>query len=147
MGLQLGLPRSLYSTFIRASRLTLAAANSFIQLGGATAKFGDPTGRLGPRAQEHRSVRVANMAAMHMQLKRISASIEDYGRRYGYTKEWVWRRALTNNNVWWNKTPFVEVLRDLGMYMRLGPMLGRDTYVTAFRDYLVHSKQEYLLYS
>ena len=70
------------------------------------------------------------MAAMHMQLKRISASIEDYGRRYGYTKEWVWKRALTNNNVWWNKTPFVEVLRDLGMYMRLGPMLGRDTYVT-----------------
>lgn len=120
-------------------------ANSIIQLGGATAKFGDPTGRLGPRATEHRSVRVANMAAMHMQLKRISASIEDYGRRYGYTKEWVWRRALTNNNTWWNKTPFVEVLRDLGMYMRLGPMLGRDTYVYSSLGGLVQG-QNYLQY-
>lgn len=129
MGLQLGLSRSLYSTFTRAFCLSLAVANTIIQLGGATARFGDPTGRLGPRATEHRSVRVANMAAMHMQLKRISASIEDYGRRYGYVKEWAWKRALTNNNVWWNKTPFVEVLRDLGMHMRLGPMLGRDTYV------------------
>ncbi|EED20413.1 tyrosyl-tRNA synthetase, mitochondrial precursor (tyrosine--tRNA ligase) (tyrrs) [Talaromyces stipitatus ATCC 10500] len=99
-------------------------------LGGATARFGDPTGRLGPRQTEHRSVRTANMASMHMQLKRISASIEDYGRRHGYKKEWAWRRALTNNNVWWNGTPFVEVLRDLGMHMRLGPMLGRDTVKT-----------------
>lgn len=38
-----------------------------------------------------------------------------------------WKRALTNNNIWWNKIPFLEVLRDLGAYMRLGPMLGRDT--------------------
>jgi tyrosyl-tRNA synthetase len=67
------------------------------------------------------------MVGMHIQLKRIGASIEKYGIRHGFKKEWVWRRALTNNNVWWNKTPFTEVLRDLGTHMRLGPMLGRDT--------------------
>jgi tyrosyl-tRNA synthetase len=69
------------------------------------------------------------MASMHMQLKRISSSIEKYGGKYGYKSEWVWRRNLVNNNAWWNKTPFIDVLRDLGRHMRLGPMLGRDTYV------------------
>lgn len=67
------------------------------------------------------------MASMHMQLKRLGASIEAYGRKHGYKREWVWRRALANNNTWWNSTSFLEVLRDLGNFMRLGPMLGRDT--------------------
>lgn len=73
------------------------------------------------------SVRKANIASMHMILKKLGASIEAYGVRHGYRREWAWRRALVNNNVWWNKVPFLEVLRDLGAYMRLGPMLGRDT--------------------
>jgi tyrosyl-tRNA synthetase len=64
---------------------------------------------------------------MHMQLKRLGASIEVYGVRHGYKRESMFKRALTNNNIWWNKTPFLEVLRDLGGNMRLGPMLGRDT--------------------
>jgi tyrosyl-tRNA synthetase len=64
---------------------------------------------------------------MHMQLKKLGASIEAYGSRHGYKWEWAWRRALTNNNIWWNKTTLIEVLRDLGSYIRLGPMLGRDT--------------------
>jgi tyrosyl-tRNA synthetase len=67
---------------------------------------------------------------MHMQLKKLGASIEAYGARHGYKWEWAWRRALTNNNIWWNKTTLVEVLRDLGSYIRLGPMLGRDTVKT-----------------
>ncbi|KAH8693855.1 tyrosyl-tRNA synthetase mitochondrial precursor [Talaromyces proteolyticus] len=99
-------------------------------LGGSTAKFGDPTGRLEERKQEHRSVRTANIASMHMQLKKLSASMEKYGERHGYEHQWAARRALTNNNVWWNKVPFIDVLRDLGMHMRLGPMLGRDTVKT-----------------
>ncbi|CRG88134.1 tyrosyl-tRNA synthetase [Talaromyces islandicus] len=96
-------------------------------LGGATARFGDPTGRTEERKREHRSVRTANMASMHMQLKKLSSSIERYGVRHGYETQWAARRALTNNSTWWNKTPFIDVLRDLGMNMRLGPMLGRDT--------------------
>ncbi|THC99738.1 hypothetical protein EYZ11_000788 [Aspergillus tanneri] len=67
------------------------------------------------------------MASMHMQLKKLGASIEAYGRRHGYEKQKTWRRSLTNNNTWWNSMPFVEVLRDLGVHMRLGPMLGRET--------------------
>ncbi|KAF7715745.1 Tyrosine--tRNA ligase, mitochondrial [Penicillium ucsense] len=96
-------------------------------LGGATSRVGDPTGRLKGREQVHSSIRKANMASMHMQLKKLGSSIEQYGRRHGYTRQPIWKRALLNNNTWWNSMPFIEVLRDLGSYMRLGPMLGRDT--------------------
>ncbi|KAJ5675579.1 Tyrosine--tRNA ligase [Penicillium macrosclerotiorum] len=96
-------------------------------LGGATSRVGDPTGRLKGREQVHSSIRKANMASMHMQLKKLGASIEQYGRRHGYERKPIWKRALTNNNTWWNSMPFIEVLRDLGAFMRLGPMLGRDT--------------------
>lgn len=96
-------------------------------LGGSTSRVGDPTGRLKGREQMHSSVRKANMASMHMQLKKLGASIERYGKRHGYEKQWIWKRTLANNNTWWNKVPFLEVLRDLGSHMRLGPMLGRET--------------------
>ncbi|KAI9371951.1 hypothetical protein BJX61DRAFT_509494 [Aspergillus egyptiacus] len=96
-------------------------------LGGSTSRIGDPTGRLKGREQMANSVRKANIASMHLQLKKLGASIEAYGRRHGYQWKNTWKRALTNNNTWWNGQPFLEVLRDLGAYMRIGPMLGRDT--------------------
>ncbi|CAG8087861.1 unnamed protein product [Penicillium salamii] len=99
-------------------------------LGGATSRVGDPSGRLKGRDAVHSSIRKANMASMHMQLKKLGVSIEQYGRRHGHQRHPMWKRALTNNNTWWNSTPFLEVLRDLGAYMRLGPMLGRDTVKT-----------------
>ncbi|KAL5342808.1 hypothetical protein BJX70DRAFT_270946 [Aspergillus crustosus] len=99
-------------------------------LGGATSRVGDPTGRLKGREQVHSSIRKANMASMHMQLKKLGASIEAYGLKHGYQREQIWKRSLTNNNTWWNSQPFLEVLRDLGAYMRLGPMLGRDNVKT-----------------
>ncbi|KAI9931001.1 hypothetical protein ASPWEDRAFT_47680 [Aspergillus wentii DTO 134E9] len=102
----------------------------YFLLGGATSRVGDPTGRLKGRDQVHSSVRKANMASMHMQLKKLGASIEAYGKRHGYDNKVHWRRSLTNNNTWWNKLPFIEVLRDLGSHVRLGPMLGRDTVKT-----------------
>ncbi|PLB54589.1 tyrosyl-tRNA synthetase [Aspergillus steynii IBT 23096] len=96
-------------------------------LGGATSRVGDPTGRLKGREQVHSSIRKANMASMHMQLKKLGASIDAYGRRHGHEKTKAWKRSLENNNIWWNGTPFIEVLRDLCVHMRLGPMLGRET--------------------
>jgi tyrosyl-tRNA synthetase len=99
-------------------------------LGGATSRVGDPTGRLKGRDAVHSSVRKANMASMHMQLKKLGSSIEQYGRKHGYVRKPIWKRALLNNNTWWNSMPFIEVLRDLGAFMRLGPMLGRDTVKT-----------------
>ncbi|KAE9366519.1 hypothetical protein N431DRAFT_417315 [Stipitochalara longipes BDJ] len=96
-------------------------------LGGATAKIGDPTDRLTTREKEPAAIRTANMANMHLQLKKLWNNAEAYGRKYGYKWEWPWHKELVNNNAWWNKLPMLEVLQVLGPGMRLGSMLARDT--------------------
>lgn len=96
-------------------------------LGGATAKVGDPTGRLTARAKEHSSIRAANMVNMHYQMKKLWGNVEQYGRKFGYNWEWAWHRELVNNNMWLNKLPVLEFLQLMGTGMRMGPMLGKDT--------------------
>lgn len=96
-------------------------------LGGSTAKIGDPTGRTTSRAEMTSTERKANLAAMHYQVKRLWVSLERVGRRYGYEDQTHWHREIVNNAAWWNKLPFLDVIRLMGRGMRLGPMLGRDT--------------------
>ncbi|KAH0841782.1 Tyrosine--tRNA ligase, mitochondrial [Fonsecaea pedrosoi] len=96
-------------------------------LGGFTASIGDPSGRLKGREMMSPSQRKGNMAAMHIQLKRLGASIETYAARKGYAREWAWRRSLENNVTWWSKVTAREFLSILGRHIRIGPMLGRDT--------------------
>jgi tyrosyl-tRNA synthetase len=98
-------------------------------LGGATAKIGDPTDRLTSRKKEASSTRTANMANMHLQLKKLWVNVESYGDRYGYKRDWAWHRELLNNGLWWNKLPMLEVLQVLGPGMRMGSMLARETLV------------------
>ncbi|PGH14699.1 tyrosine-tRNA ligase [Helicocarpus griseus UAMH5409] len=96
-------------------------------LGGSTSKIGDPTDRLAPREEVARVTRKENMANMHLQLKKLGLSIERYGEKHGYKYEWVMRRGIVNNNTWWFKEPFFEVMKTMGNRVRIGPMLGRDT--------------------
>lgn len=72
-------------------------------------------------------VRKSNMLAMHTQLKKLGKSIEDYGASYGYQWEQTWRRALENNNTWWQKESLLDVMKVMGNGIRVGPMLGRET--------------------
>ncbi|KAI5287354.1 tyrosyl-tRNA synthetase, partial [Ascosphaera acerosa] len=95
-------------------------------LGGSTSSIGDPTDRLDERPQVTSSTRKANMANMHLQLRKLGLSMERYASKYGYEKEWAWRRVLVNNNTWWLKKPFYEVAKDMMRHIRIGPMLGRD---------------------
>ena len=70
------------------------------------------------------------MVAMHCQLKMIWANMEHHVRfKHGYQWEWIWKRELVNNNTWLNKLPAVDILKVLGNGIRIGTMLGRDTYV------------------
>lgn len=70
------------------------------------------------------------MVAMHCQLKMIWANMEQHVRfKHGYQWEWVWKRELVNNNTWLNKLPAIDILKVLGNGIRIGTMLGRDTYV------------------
>ncbi len=100
---------------------------AFTLLGGSTVKIGDPTGRLKDRDPITPADLAMNLTKMHFQLKKLWANVEEQGRRYGYQKEWAWTRAIENNNVWWNKTPMLDVLRRVGKSMRIGTMLSRDT--------------------
>lgn len=96
-------------------------------IGGATVKIGDPTDRLTSREPLKRVDITMNMTKMHYQMKKLWVNVDAEARRHGYKKEWAWKRALLNNNTWWNALPFIEVLKRIGIAMRIGPMLSRDT--------------------
>lgn len=96
-------------------------------VGGATARIGDPTDRLQSREIADNKDIALNLAKIHYQLKRIWVNVDEMGRRFGYEKEWATRRSLVNNSVWWNKVPLQDVMKRLGRYIRIGPMLSRDT--------------------
>ena len=96
-------------------------------MGGFTASIGDPTDRLEARAEKSKSERSQNALNMFEQLVRLSTNIEKYAERKGYHREWAWRRAIKNNQEWWRKVTVSEYLKRLGKYMRIGPMLGRDS--------------------
>ncbi|CAK7265956.1 tyrosyl-tRNA synthetase [Sporothrix epigloea] len=96
-------------------------------IGGATAKIGDPTDRLQSREDVKNATVAMNMIKIHYQLKKLWVNIEVQARRYGYEKNWAWRRAVLQNGHWWNKLPMLEVLQRLGAGLRIGPMLSRDS--------------------
>ncbi|KAI0466218.1 tRNA synthetase class I [Xylaria cf. heliscus] len=96
-------------------------------IGGATAKVGDPTGRLHTRDEVDRADRAMYITKIHYQLKRIWQNVDNQARRYGYQKEWAWNRELLNNSSWYNTTSFIEVVSRLFKRMRVGPMLTRET--------------------
>ncbi|KAK4105644.1 hypothetical protein N658DRAFT_492120 [Parathielavia hyrcaniae] len=100
---------------------------TFTLLGASTAKIGDPTDRLQDRDMIASADLAMNLTKMHFQMKKLWGNVEAQARRHGYQKEWAWKRGLVNNNTWWNKLPLLEVLKRAGRYMRVGPMLSRDT--------------------
>jgi tyrosyl-tRNA synthetase len=113
--------------FMALSWMYIHGYPSTFLLGGATSRIGDPEGRLTAREQVGRQTRSANMALMHNQLKRFGPLMENYAKRRGYEREWAWRRALLNNAEWHSTLPWGTLIREMGQYVRLGPMLGRDS--------------------
>ena len=90
--------------------------------------MGDPTGRTTSREVLHTSVRRANLANMHLQVKRLWANMEAHARnKYGYVKTWAWKRGLVNNSAWMNKLSVIDFLKELGNEARVGTMLAKDT--------------------
>ena len=98
-------------------------------IGGGTARIGDPTGRLADRPQMSSTERKANIVSIHYQLKKLWGNVESVGARHGYKWEKYWHRELTNNGVWWNKVPFVDVLKYMGSGVRIGTLLNKETWV------------------
>ncbi|KAK1970585.1 tRNA synthetase class I [Colletotrichum sublineola] len=96
-------------------------------VGGATGRIGDPTDRLKTREVMANSEVSMNITKIHYQLKKIWGNVETLGRKYGKEPDWAAKRHLVNNNMWWQGLPLYDVMKRLGRYMRIGPMLGRDT--------------------
>ncbi|KAK1811587.1 Sterol O-acyltransferase 2 (Sterol-ester synthase 2) [Friedmanniomyces endolithicus] len=96
-------------------------------VGGATARVGDPSGRLTSRTTTAESVHDANFTAMHAQLGQLWSNAQLYGRRHGHEEASLGKRQLLNNATWLDQLNVLDFLRTMGNGMRLGAMLGRDT--------------------
>ncbi|KAI2638398.1 tRNA synthetase class I [Xylaria nigripes] len=96
-------------------------------VGGATAKVGDPTGRLKSREDIPAAERSMYVTKIHYQVKRIWQNVDSQARRFEYVREWAWARELVNNSSWYNSMSFMEIVSRLFARMRVGPMLSRET--------------------
>ena len=96
-------------------------------VGGATARVGDPSGRLTSRAKTAENVHDANFNAMNTQVASIWDNAIKYGQRHGYSSSTSGSRHLLNNATWLDSLNILDFLKTMGNGMRLGAMLGRDT--------------------
>ena len=64
---------------------------------------------------------------MQTQLKKLWQNMHNHAvGRYGYTREWAWKRALLNNNTWLNRIGVIEFLKLAGRPQRVNNMIRRD---------------------
>ncbi|KAL1889113.1 tyrosyl-tRNA synthetase [Ceratocystis pirilliformis] len=96
-------------------------------IGGATARIGDPIGRLKSRPLISNSDVARNITKVHYQIERIWGNVEELGRKYNYPGHWAGRHFLWNNNMWLNKLPFYDLLKRSGRHIRIGTMLAKES--------------------
>ncbi|KAG6004940.1 hypothetical protein E4U21_000609 [Claviceps maximensis] len=96
-------------------------------LGGATARIGDPIGRLKSREQLSNSDISKNVTKIHFQLSKLWHNVVALRDKYGYEKDWAAKRHLLNNNMWLQGLTIYDFTKRLAKQTRIGPMLSRDT--------------------
>ncbi|KAH9843254.1 Tyrosyl-tRNA synthetase C-terminal domain [Teratosphaeria destructans] len=96
-------------------------------VGGATARVGDPSGRLTSRAKTAENVHQVNFETMFAQVGKIWDNAVRYGERHGYQQANLGEKELLNNASWLGGLNILDFLKLMGNGMRLGTMLGRDT--------------------
>ncbi len=94
---------------------------------GATARIGDPSGRLQSREHMSNVDITKNITKMHYQLSRIWANVQHLQRKYGYEEDWAAKRHLLNNSMWLQKLTMYDFTKLLARHIRIGPMLSRET--------------------
>ena len=75
----------------------------------------------------------ANFQALYKEVGRVWENASKYGERHGYEPKSSWKKTLLDNADWLLKLNIVSFLQMLGSGMRVGTMLGRDTYVSPLR--------------
>lgn len=96
-------------------------------LGGATARIGDPTGRLTDRETLSNSTISKNITKLHYQLTRLWYNVHALRDKYGYKEDWAAKHHLLNNSMWIQGLSVYDFVKRLARHTRIGPMLARDT--------------------
>lgn len=99
------------------------------QLGEGTVQIGDPSGRTTARSQQGTEEQSMNVRSIHNQLDKLWTHVKCLGIKHQYSQYINRRQDILNNSKWLKKLSAVELMRDVGASMRLGPMLSRDSYV------------------
>lgn len=98
-------------------------------VGGATARVGDPTGRLTTRDGMEQSTYKRNVDGITAQVRSLWSNIDPllakHGRGGVEEERGTWQ--VRNNREWLDGLSIVDFLRYMGMGARMGTMLGRDT--------------------
>lgn len=96
-------------------------------VGAATARVGDPSGRLTSRAKTADRVQMSNAVEMLNQTYALWKNAVRYAERHGYQNTQIEKFKLLENAKWLDQLNILDFLKVLGDGMRLGTMLGRDT--------------------
>lgn len=98
-------------------------------IGGATARIGDPTGRVTSRAIVSNGVIAKNITKTHYQISKIWSNVAELKRKYEYPDDWAAKRHLLNNSMWLQGLSMYEFTKAIARHTRVGPMLSRDAQV------------------
>ena len=88
-------------------------------VGGATGMIGDPSGKISERQLLDEQTINKNLAGIRKNLEVILD-----------LKEAPNKAAILNNYDWFKQFSFLDFLRDVGKYFRVGPMLAKDSVKT-----------------
>lgn len=101
---------------ITMRRLQLAGHKPYALVGGATGMIGDPSGKSVERNLLDDDTLAANIAGQRRQLE----SLLDF-------EPGVAGAELVNNRDWLGEMRFLDFLRDVGRFFRMGEMLAKDS--------------------
>lgn len=96
-------------------------------VGGATARVGDPSGRLTSRARTADEMHARHSDGITGQTQRLWKNVTKHARRRGNYEQDAGKHILLNNACWLQNLSLLDFLKHLGSGVRLGAMLGRDT--------------------
>ena len=82
-----------------------------VLIGGATAKIGDPSGKMEERPLLDSKIIEEHAISIKSQLEKLLGNLS----------------LVFNNDSWISSFSFIEFLRDVGKHFRLGPMLGKES--------------------
>ncbi|PHH67308.1 hypothetical protein CDD81_35 [Ophiocordyceps australis] len=98
-----------------------------ILIGGATARFGDPTGRDKTRDIMSNAQITINITKMHYQLTRLWTNVIAMRDKFNYADDWAAKRHLLNNSMWLQGVTLYDFGKRIARHTRMGPLLGRET--------------------